>query len=126
MEKFEKVTEPMELEFFSIDPDGRGGRQIHIGGYLYTEGEDNGDGEWRSVEYIGFIEPLEEFIKHYAETEGYVDDTAAELNQQIGDCTGKEVVDIINRYYNGHPADYVLHYSEITMDTPCGNYCFEF
>lgn len=125
MKKFEKATEPMELEFFSIEDDSKGGKQIHILGYLYTEGEDEGEGEWRNVEYTGFIEPLEEFVKHYAEKDNYVDDTASELKQYIGDLDDEEVVDIINHYFNGHPADYELHYSDITMDTPCGDYCFE-
>ena len=126
MKKFNPVTEPMELEFYSIEDDGQGGKQIHIFGYLYTNGEDNGDGEWRCVEYTGFIEPLEEFIKHYSEEEDYVDNTAGELNQYIGDHTDEEVVDIINHYFNGHTADYDLHYAFVTMDTPCGDYCFEF
>lgn len=125
MEKFNHVTEPMELEFFSIEDDGRGGKQIHVLGYLYTEGEDNGDGEWRCVEYTGFIEPLEDFIRHYAEEDNYVDNTAAELNQYIGDHTDEEVVEIINNYFDGHPADYLMEYCEVDMDTPCGDYCFE-
>lgn len=126
MEKFNRVTEPVELEFFSIEDDGRGGKQIHVLGYLYTNGDDNGEGEWRNVEYTFFIEPLEDFIRHYAETDSYVDDMAGELKQYIGYDTDQEVVEIINSYFNGHPADYTLHYSEITMDTPCGGYCFEF
>ncbi len=122
MEKFNAVTEPMELEFYSIEDDGQGGKDIHVFGYLYANGEDNGEGEWRDVEYTGFIEPLEDFIRHYAEDDSYVDNTAGDLNQYIGDCTDEEVVDIINHYFCGHPADYRLPYSEITADTPCGNY----
>lgn len=126
MEKFNQVTEPMELEFYSIDPDGKGGKEIHIGGFLYTNGEDYGEGAWRIVDYSFFIEPLEEFIRHYAEEENYVDNTASGLKQYIGDKTDEEAVKIINNYFDGHPADYVLHYSDITIDTPCGNYCFNF
>ena len=125
MKKFNKVTEPMELELYSIEPDGRGGKQIHVLGYLYTEGKDYGEGVWRNVEFTFFIEPLEDFIRHYAENEDYVTNHAADLNQYIEDCTDEEVVEIINHYFDGHPADYCLHYSEITMDTPCGDYCFE-
>lgn len=126
MEKFNPVTEPMEIEFYSIEEDGRGGKQIHILGYLYTNGEDNGDGEWRNVEYTGFVEPLEDFIRHCAEDEDYVENTAAELNQYIGDHTDEQVVDIINHYFNGHPADYVLHYAFVDMETPVGDYVFEY
>lgn len=124
MEKFNSVTEPMELEFYSIEPDGKGGKQIHILGFLYIGDEDNGQGFWRNVEYTGFIEPLEKFVIRFYGIENYVDDTASRLNQYIGDHTDEQVVDIINHYFNGHHADYYLDYNEINMDTPCGNYCF--
>ena len=124
MARLEKVTEPRETEFFSIENDGRGGKQIHILGYTYTEGEDQGGGPWRNVEYTGFVEPLEEFIGHLMENGDYVDDRASELKQYIGDYYDDGIVDIINHYFNGHTADAVLTYSEITMDTPCGDYVF--
>ena len=126
MEKFNKVTEPMELEFFSIDPDGNGGKEIHIGGYTYDSGSDEGDGSWRNVEYTFCIIPLKEFIKNLAEDEDYINNIEGEIKQYIGDCTEEEVVEYINNYFNGKPADYTLTYGEITEDTPCGNYCFEF
>lgn len=126
METFNRVTEPMELEFFSIEPDGKGGKQIHIHGYLYTNGEDLCGGTWRNVEYSFFIVPLQEFIERYREDSDYVEQTACELKQYIGDHTDAEVLDIINSYYNGKPADYLMEYCEIDMATPCGNYCFEF
>ena len=68
-----QVTEPKEVEFFSIEDDGQGGKQIHVWGYTYTEGDDQGDGPWRNVEYTGFIEPLQEFIDHLNAEENYVD-----------------------------------------------------
>lgn len=120
-----QVTEPKEMEFFSIEDDGHGGKQIHILGYCYTEGEDNGDGPWRNVEYTWFIEPLQEFIEHLKQDEDYVDNHASELTQYIGDHTDEEIVDIINHYFCGHTANAVLHYSDITIDTPCGDYVFE-
>ena len=116
-------ADPQEAEFFSIEPDGNGGKQIHIFGYCYI-GEDDGKGPWRNVEYTGFIEPLQEFIKHLKADENYVDNTAANLNQYIGDYTDEGIVDIINHYFNSHTADRLLYYSEITMDTPCGDYMF--
>ena len=117
-----EVTEPEELEFYSIEPDGKGGKQIHVLGYCYTEGEDNGEGPWRNVEYTWFIEPLQEFIDHLKADEDYVDNHASELNQYIGDYYDNGMVDIINHYFCGHTADAELPYSEITMDTPCGDY----
>lgn len=120
-----EVTEPEEMEFYSIEPDGKGGKQIHVFGYCYCNGEDNGEGSWRNVEYTWFIEPLHEFIEHLKQDEDYVDNTAAELNQYIGDYTDEGIVDIINHYFCGRTANAELHYSEITIDTPCGDYMFK-
>ena len=115
------VTEPEEAEFYSIEPDGKGGKRIHVLGYCY-KGEDDGEGEWRNVEYTGFIEPLQEFIEHLNQDEDYVDNHASELTQYIGDHTDEGMVDIINHYFCGRTANADLHYSEITMETPCGDY----
>ena len=120
-----KVTEPEEMEFYSIEPDGQGGKQIHVWGYCYTEGDDQGEGPWRNVEYTGFIEPLQEFIDHLRENENYVDETAADVKQYIGDYTDEGMADVINHYFCGHTANRRLHYSEITIDTLCGDYCFK-
>ena len=117
-----EVTEPKEVEFYSIEPDGQGGKQIHVWGYCYTEGDDQGEGPWRNVEYTGFIEPLSEFIEHLKQNENYVDNHASELTQYIGDYYDEGIVDIINHYFNGYTADRELYYSEITIDTPCGDY----
>lgn len=120
-----QVTEPKEVEFFSIEDDGHGGKQIHVWGYTYTDGDDQGDGPWRNVEYTGFIEPLQEFIDHLNAEENYVDNHASLLTQYIGDHTDEEIVDIINFYFCEHTANDVLRYSDITIDTPCGDYMFE-
>jgi len=120
-----QVTEPKEVEFFSIEDDGQGGKQIHVWGYTYTEGDDQGDGPWRNVEYTGFIEPLQEFIDHLNAEENYVDNYASLLTQYIGDYYDDGIVDIINHYFNGETANDVLRYSDITIDTPCGDYMFE-
>lgn len=116
-----EMTEPEEMEFYSIEPDGKGGKRIHVLGYCYN-GEDDGKGEWRNVEYTGFIEPLQEFIEHLKEDEDYVDNTAADLNQYIGDHTDEEMTYIINHYFCGQSANLRLSYGEITEDTPCGDY----
>lgn len=117
-----EVSEPEETEFYSIEPDGKGGKRIHVFGYCYCNGEDNGEGPWRNLEYTGFIEPLQEFIEHLKQDEDYVDNTAAELNQYIGDYTDEGMADVINHYFDGRTANRRLHYSEITIDTPCGDY----
>lgn len=120
-ERFEGVTEPAELEFYSIEDDGQGGKQVHLLGYTYGS-EDNGDGAWRGLEPCGIIVPLKEFIEGVATEDGYTDRLICEAKQYEGDYTDEGIVDYINHYFNGKPADYRLGYGEITEETPCGNY----
>ena len=115
------VTEPEEMDFFSVEPDYRGGKQVHVLGCCYLSDEPV-DRPWRNVEYTFFIEPLEEFIRHVRENEDYVNTKAAEVKQYIGDHSEEEMKDIINHYFMGHGADGVLSYESLTEDTPVGNY----
>jgi len=128
MEKFKKVRKPVALDFYSIYEDG-GVKYIHIFGYSYESSsmeyvsKKNPYGTyWANVECCWFIEPLSDFIKHFAENDQYVDDTYAMLSQYQGDYDKDRMVDIINHYFDGKPADYSLGFGAITMDTPCGNY----
>ena len=128
MEKFEKVSKPQELDFYTISVVD-GVKVIHINGYSYksdsteyiTKENPNGD-YWANMECCWFLEPLEEFIQNLRADYNYVNDTYSELNQYQGDYTEGEMVEIINHYFNGKPADFYLPFEEITMDTPCGNY----
>lgn len=119
--RLREVTEPEELDFYSIEPDGKGGKQIHVLGYCY-KGEDDGKGEWRNVEYTGFIVPLQEFVEHLKADGCYIDNHASELTQYIGDHTDEGMTDIINHYFCGRTANRRLGHREITMETPCGDY----
>ena len=121
MEKFNQVKEPAELEFYSI-VNGKTGKNIHLFGYTY-EGDDNGQGAWRLVEPCFVIVPLKEFINGVATEEDYTDRLLCEAKQYEEDYTDDGIVECINEYFNGKPADYRLPYGEITEDTPCGNYC---
>ena len=123
-QRLAEVTEPEDLDFYSIEPDGNGGKQIHVFGYCYTEGEDNGDGPWRNVEFTGFIEPLQDFVENLKQDMDYVYDHASELTQYISDLTDEWMANVINHYFNGHTANRRLAYGEITMDTPCGDYVY--
>lgn len=116
-----EMTEPKEVEFYCIEPDGKGGKQIHILGYTYASDNDTED-HWRVAEGTFMIVPLQEFIDHLKANDDYVGELWCNTKQYEGDYTEKQVVDIINHYFDYHTADAELHYSEITMDTPCGNY----
>ena len=116
MKKYSKVTSAKELDFFSIESDGKGGKQIHILGYTYY-----GD-EWHNIEVCWFIEPLTEFIAHVKDNENYVGEQLSEYKQYESDNTEEEIVTICNEYYDGKEPDYYLDFTEINEDTPCGNY----
>lgn len=141
MKPFTPIIKPEELDFFSIYED-KGVKYIHIWGYTYKSDsiefitEDNPDGiYWANMECCWFIEPLTEFIAHLNENESYVDETYCELKQYQGDYTEEKIVEVINHYFRdivfsvGYPAkneglpDAYLDWGEITMDTPCGDYC---
>ena len=91
-------------------------------GYTYDSECDNGSGTWRLVEPCFVIVPVAEFIEGVKGSEDYVDGLISEAKQYIEDLDEQGVVECINEYFNGQPADYRLGYGEITEDTPCGNY----
>ena len=116
-----EVSEPEELEFYSIEQDGKGGKQIHILGYTYAS-DNNTEDYWRLTEGTFMIVPLQEFIDGLKQDEEYVNNLWCDTKQYESDCTEKQVVDIINHFFSGHTANARLGYQEITIDTPCGNY----
>ena len=117
MKKFSKLAEPKELDIISIENDGKGGKQVHILGYTYK-----GDVDWKYVECIFCIVPLDEFVKGVAEDEEYVSNLMSECKQGIKDCTEQEVCDIINQYYDGNEPEGWIDYDEISEEYPCGNF----
>ena len=128
MEKFEKVTKPLELDFYSIS-EVDGIKVIHIFGYSYKSdsmefvSKQNPNGVyWANMECCWFIEPLEEFIQNLRADYNYVSDSYCEVKQYQSDNNDEQMVNIINHYFDGKPADFYLPFEEITMDTPCGNY----
>lgn len=116
MKKFKEIKRGKELDLYDIEMDENGNKQIHILAYTYY-----GD-QWAFVELTWFIEPLDEFVEHVKEDKYYVVQQMSEYKQYQSDCTSKEIVDIINHYFDGESADYILPYTEITTDTPCGCY----
>lgn len=112
-----QVTEPEAMEFYSIEPDGKGGKQIHMLGYIYQN-----DDHWTGVEPAFLILPLREFIDQLKKEEDYTDRLLSEAKLYEGDYDDEGAVDYINHYFCGHTANRRLHYSEITIDTPCGDY----
>lgn len=129
MKKFEKVSTPFEGDFYTITEED-GVKYIHINGYTYKSDstefitEDNPNGiYWANLEVCWFIFTLAEFIAKYKERGGeFIDETYQELNQYQGDLTEVQMVETINRYFDGHTADAYLDFGELTEEIPCGNY----
>jgi len=117
MTKFEPLTSPTMVDFYNIfELDGV--KYIHIFGYAYES-----DVYWANMECSNFIEPLESFIANVKKNnDTYVDEVFEGLSQYQSEHTASSILDVINHYFDGKPADYILPYEEITMDSPCGNY----
>ena len=128
MTPFKTVSRPISVDFFNIF-ENLGIKYIHIFGYSYESSnyeyatESNPSGTyWANMECCWFIFPLSEFVANLKENEDYVDDTYCELKQYQGDYTPEEMTDIINHYFEGHGPDAYLDFTEVTEDTPCGDY----
>lgn len=133
----------MSVEFFSIY-ERNGVKYIHLWGYTYdSDGNDdfispeNPYGAyWANMEACGTEMTLAEFLEGYnADEEGmYVDNIYCEAKQYQGDYDNAGIVEVINHYYRDivfsvdYPAknegkpDAWLDYTELTMDTPDGDY----
>lgn len=127
MNKFKKVTEPEEMDFFSVFADEKGVKHIRIHGYIYKSSSkeyvtpENPLGTyWAKMDCDGFVEPLSEFAGH--NNADYVNDGYEGCPQYQTDYSSEGIVDVINTYFNGKPADARLYFPEVNEDTPCGNY----
>lgn len=117
MKKNKKAIALTEMDFYSIESDNEGQKNIHIFGTLWHD-----DGRYVLTEYTGFIEPLADFIAHIREDKDYVSNAAPNIKQYEEDLTAKQAKDCIKHYFNGESAEDNLDYNEITLETPIGTY----
>lgn len=130
---------PEDCELFSIiEEDGK--KYIHVHGFVwdasgerdwedeYDDEDDEEcvrtnekDGYWVITEYSGYILPIEKFIEKKKNPD-YAFEVGTRYQQYEDDCTAKEMVEILNTYFNGHGANARLSYKDVTLDTPCGDY----
>ena len=116
MTKYFPIIQPKELDFFSIYEEDEI-KYIHVFGYSFKS-----DTYWGNMECCGFLFPLAEFIKGYAENPEFMNDIYCEVPQYQDDLTADEMVQTINTYFDGRPAEAYLPFGEITMETKCGDY----
>lgn len=116
MTRFKPVRKPESFDFYSIELDDRGRKQISLLGYTY-----HGD-NWKTIDARGVCLPLSEFIDGMEEHEDYVNLLYEGCREYERDVTDEECVADINRFFDGKPADYRLKFEDVIMETPVGNY----
>lgn len=86
---------------------------IKILGYLYKS-DDNGEGEWRHLEFCWYDMPVDTYLTGGADA---WDIWESECKQYIGDCTAEKAYEI----WKGYNAT-ILNVYDITDETPDGVY----
>lgn len=119
MRKFNPVSKPKALDCYAIELDDLGQKQISLLGYTYK-----GD-QWKTIDVRGVCLPLSEFVEGMEESEDYVQSLLECSKEYEHDVTAEECCVAINRFYDGKPADYYLNFTDVTIDTPVGNYVNE-
>ena len=122
-----RIFAPFECELFSINEWGRqtanekSDLRVELAGWLWED-----EGRWHFTETRHYGIPVNEFAKNYKEYEErgkeYVTFLQETSRQAQDDINRKEALEYILAYFNGKQADGNLHYSEITANTPAGNY----
>lgn len=120
MKKFENIKTINSNNFYaylySIE-EVDGVKYIHIFGCIWAD-----DGRIHEDEYVGFMEPLADFVNHLNEDADYVENKIETLTQYGEDMEVADAVWGINNYFGGKGADYILDMEDVTTDTPIGDY----
>ena len=116
MRKFDNVSVPKVFDFYAIEVDELGQKQISLLGYTYK-----GD-NWKTIDVRGVCLPLSEFVEGMKGSEDYVNSLYEWSKEYERDVTDEECVADINHFFDGKPADYLLQFEDVTIDTPVGNY----
>lgn len=97
-----------------------GTKYITILDYFYSNGEDNGKGEYRCQSYSGFSMPLTEFLANMNEPGGY-DIMQEKCSQYITDMTEEEVL-MAMKARDDSGFTRFLSYDKLNEFTECGKY----
>ena len=116
MTRFKPVSQPEELDFYAVEMDDLGQKQIQLLGYTY-EGD-----QWKTIDVRGVCLPLSEFVEGMEEHDDYVQSLLEWSREYERDVTAEQCVAAINHFFDGKPADYRLRFEDVTIDTPVGNY----
>ncbi len=123
----------LEKEFYSVEEE-KGQKLVHIHGYVYDAGgsinEEKPDETYRCIDISWGYIPIEEFV---GMTDEEVYERINRCKQSIDDLTEEGAIEVMENYYeffdenlNGENnyrwSGTELPFSEITVDTPCGDY----
>lgn len=120
MEKIKLVTNPVECDMYTITMIDEV-KCICVKGQLFEDV----DHTWVCSKYPFLVMDLKNFMENRKEFDsdfiyaGYLD---IDDSRFFNDATDKKAVEFMNIFFNGETADAYLNYSELTIDTPCGNY----
>lgn len=107
-----------DCDLYSIEMnDGR--KVIHVNGYFYDACGDE-EKPIRHVEACWCYVDIEELVQ-VEDRQDAVDEAFSYCKQYIADLTNEEAQEQLDHYFNGNPPSR-LCYSDITLDTPCGDY----
>lgn len=111
----------MDRYFYSIGMDGDR-KVIHLSGNVYFNDGDETETCYRIAEWVFLYFDVEE-AQMMLNTDTFFDYIYTRINY-IGDISKKEADEMCKSYFNGQSGT-ELHISDITADTPCGDYWFE-
>jgi hypothetical protein len=112
----------LDRYFYSLEGNADGEKVIHLSSYIY-ENDGRGDAEdhFRVAEWTSLLIPVDKAKQMMEDDEFY--DYVDERVNYLGNLTEKEAKELCETYHDGQ-AGTELHISEITDDTPCGDYWF--
>ena len=120
VDQIETLDNPVywDTDYYQIYNGLDGEKRIHIVGYFYNEGDDNGKGSARELSYCGFALSLKEFLDKSFDYDTYQSD----LKQYINDMT-PDTAEAMMKYYFGVREEITpLPYEKLTLNTPVGYY----
>ena len=97
-------------------------RAVHMQGNIFYNSSDSSNKKYRSAEWNFLYFDIEE-AQLMLDTDTFYEFINEKVNY-LGDYTKKEALDLCKNYFNGRSGT-ELHISDITNETPCGEYWFD-
>lgn len=107
--------------FYSIEDNGNE-KEIHINGNIYFNDVDTTETDHRIAEWTGLYMTIDQ-VKELLNEDTFYEYINGRVNY-LGDITREEASNMCNDFFNGEPG-IELDISNVSQDTPCGNYWFE-